>query len=208
MKVLHICSQHFNGNELWTAFSVMKRRGHTVCLTSTGKIIVDEVTGERRRLKRSLDEPQDPHKFDALIFTSGNMQDSEAYWTNKTATGYVKEFNAQGKPIAAICITVPVLAPAVDGKTVTCFPLIRSKEIMRRAGATLSPVSMVRDQNIVTAENQMMTQMWAEEFCNLLEGIPPQFVLTDSGFVPGGIPRKPIRELELIKAARARQANT
>jgi protease I len=167
---------------------------------STGRIIIDEVTGEKRRLRQSFEDgPIDTTKFDGLIFTSGNMKDSEAYWTHKQARRYVDEFNQQGKPIAAICITVPVLIPAVAGKQVTCFPLIREKDMLRRAGAILSPVSVVRDQNLVTAENQMATQMWAEEYCRLLEGKPSETDLQDCNWKVKTIPRRPIAAIERIR---------
>ena len=32
----------------------------------------------------------------------------------------------------------------------------------------------------------MMTEMWGEEISNLLEGKPPQYAFTDTGFTPKG----------------------
>jgi protease I len=208
MRVLNVCCCHFNlsGNELFTALSVIKSAGHTFEVRSTDTVIEDEVTGDKRRLKQTIyDSPPDPDTFDGLMFTSGTMRDSEAYWTNLQALEYVRAFAAFGKPVAAICITVPVLIPAIKGRTVTCFPLIREKDLLRRAGAVLSPVSMVRDGNVVTAENQMATQIWAEEFVALMEGRPPVHTLTDCDWREKTIPRKDIPILQELQRKQGRR---
>jgi len=57
-------------------------------------------------------------------------------------------------------------------------------------GAILQNTSLTVDGQTVTAENQMITQMWAEEICNLLEGRPQQYTMEDSGFTPKGLERK------------------
>jgi hypothetical protein len=48
----------------------------------------------------------------------------------------------------------------------------------------------------------MASQMWAEEFCNMLEGKETEYTLTDSGFVPRGNERKPLPGWDrVVKAA-------
>ena len=70
---------------------------------------------------------------------------------------------------------------------------------MKQAGAILNEVTLTRDQNIVTAEHQMASQMWAEEYCNLLEDLPTEHVFELSGFVPRGRPRKDPEVLAELK---------
>ena len=65
--------------------------------------------------------------------------------------------------------------------------------------AILQTVALTRDQNLVTAEHQMATQMWAEEFCNMLEGRDSEHVMTESGFTPMGRERMPIPEVEDLR---------
>jgi hypothetical protein len=97
---------------------------------------------------------------------------------------------------------VPAIREVTRGKKVSFFPLIRSRQMLSAAGAILQTVALTRDQNLVTAEHQMASQMWANEFCNLLEGLPTQYALMDSGFVPKGRERKPIPAVENIRRLR------
>jgi putative intracellular protease/amidase len=197
-KVLVICSRQFNGHELKNLLTGIRRGGHQYTLASTDYVLEDEVTHNMIRCRLLVQDATD-EGFDALAFSSGDMRDSEGYWTNPHCERLVKAFNDNGRPIAAICITVPAIRWAVSGKTITCFPLVRSKDLLRQAGATLSPLSLCRDQNIVTAEHQMASQMWAEEFVALIDGKPKLYNLIDSGYSPPGIPRKPIPVVEDIR---------
>lgn len=180
---------------------VMKNRGHTFDLLSTDYVIQDEITMRPSRIKRLVQEvdPEEMRQFDGFMVVSGNMADTEAYWDNKTVLGYIRVAEEDQKPIAAICCSVPTVREAAKDKKVSFFPLVRSRARLESAGAILQTVAVTRDQNLVTAEHQMATEMWAEEFCNLLEGKPQEHFFTDSGFTPRGRERKPIPVLEDIK---------
>jgi putative intracellular protease/amidase len=182
----------------------MQKRGVEFDLVSTDYIIQDEITMRPNKIEQTVYEVEDLSKYDGIMVVSGNMEDTEAYWTDKKVLSLVRESNEAGKVIGAICCSVPTIREATNGKKVSFFPLLKSKDLLRRAGAILQSVAMTRDQNLVTAEHQMASQMWAEEYCNLLLGLPPEFTLLDSGFIPRGGERKPIPELERIKEARAK----
>lgn len=199
MKVLVVVARQFNGHELWTSLGVLKHRGHTFEVISTAKNLVDEVTGQRVVITRTLDDVPNLTEFDALMFISGNMADTEAYWTDPRTLAYVDEAHSRHIPIAAICCSVPTIRKAAKGKRVSYFPLIRSEDLLRDAGAILSTLTYSVDDNLVTAEHQMATQMWAEAFCDVMEGKKHTIELVDSFYVPRGRERKPIPELEHIK---------
>jgi putative intracellular protease/amidase len=204
-RVLIVCAQRYNGHELWTTLGILRSRGHVFDVASTGLIIYDEITFVPNRIELLVgSDGLDLSAYDALMVVSGNMQDTERYWKDRTVLGYVDWFNSRSFPIAAICCSVPTVRGAAFGRRVAFFPLVRSRELLVSAGAVPSSLAMVRDGSLVTAEHQMATQIWVSEFCNLLEGKPPEFVLRDSGFTPRGSPRKPIPILEQIKAAAAR----
>jgi putative intracellular protease/amidase len=204
VRILVICSRRFNRHELTNLLGTLRQAGHSFHVMSTDSIIQDELNLEfKKRAHFVLDQDwPEPDRYDGLAFSSGNMQDSELYWNHPTAKSYVEAFNYVGKPIYAICITVPAIRWAAEGKTVTCFPLIRSKDLLRMAGAKISGLSIARDQNLVTAEHQMASQMAAEEYCALLAGEPVRYPLVDANWKPRYIKRRDIRELEIIKAAR------
>lgn len=201
--ILVVCARRYNGHELWTALGVIRERGHTFELISTDYIIQDEITMRPNKIKRIIDEV-DPDeilegKFDAFMIVSGNMADTEAYWKHDRVLKYISTANANGLPIAAICCSVPTVRQVAKDKQVSFFPLVRSRKLLTEAGAILRTVALTRDQNLVTAEHQMASQMWAEEFCNLIEGKPTQYDLQDSGYVPKGRERMPIPVVEEIR---------
>lgn len=193
-KVLVVCARRFNGHELITALGVMSQRGHEFEVISTDYVVQDEITMQPNRIKRIIDDVSvaEVTEFDGLMIVSGNMVDTEAYWTNDKVLSYIRKAQEHNLAIAAICCSVPTIRDVAKGKRVSFFPLVRSKHLLTQAGAILTTVAMTRDDKLVTAEHQMATQIWAEEFCNVLEGKPPEHVLMDSGFVPRGRPRKPI----------------
>jgi putative intracellular protease/amidase len=153
---------------------------------------------EPNRILRTISDvsPENTvESFDGLMIVSGNMADTEYYWKHERVLAYVETFNNQNKPIAAICCSVPTIRNAAKGKRVSFFPLVRSKTLLVSCGALPQTVTISRDDNLVTAEHQMASEVWANEFCNLIEGIPQQAIFHDSGFVPKGRERKPNKEV-------------
>lgn len=205
IDVLVICARRYNGHELWTALGVITNRGHTVEVVSTDRIIQDEITLRPNRIARTLDDLDVNHvteEFESLMIVSGNMADTEAYWKDERVLKIVHLMEQVLRPIAAICCSVPTVRNAAKNKKVSYFPLLRSKHLLESAGAIPQTIAMTRDANLVTAEHQMATQVWAEEFCNLLEHKPQEHFFEDSGFVPKGRERKPIPELERLKRSK------
>ncbi len=193
-KLLVVCAKRYNGHELWTLLGVLQARGHEFEVVSQETLIRDELTLQPNTIERTVYEVDakqlDP--FQGICVVSGNMEDTEAYWTDKHVTALLHEFRNQGKLTSAICCSVPTLAPICRDVKVSYFPLVRSKQRLQAFGALLQTTSMTVDRlnRTITAENQMMTQMWAEEITNFLEGKNPTYHLTDSGFVPKGSKRK------------------
>jgi putative intracellular protease/amidase len=207
--ILVVCARQYNGHELWTALGVIRQRGHTFELISTDYIIQDEITMRPNRIKRIIDEvaPDEVEqgKYDAFMIVSGNMADTEAYWKHDRVLKYIDVANSKNMPIAAICCSVPTVRRAAKDKKVSFFPLVRSRQLLTDAGAILQTVALTVDKNLVTAEHQMASQMWAEEFCNLIEGKEPTYKFTDSGYVPKGRERMPIPEIEALRLKLGRE---
>lgn len=205
MKVLVICARKYNGHELWTTLGVLQERGHSFEVVSTDLIIKDEKTFQSNVVERRVYDidPSKVQTFDGLIVVSGNMADTEAYWDDKHVQSLVGEMRQLSRPVAAICCSVPTLAPICAGVKVSFFPLIRSRKRMLAVGAIPTNVALTVDQGIATAEHQMASMMWAHEIANLLENKPPQFSFVDSGYTPKGRPRRMPKEVEaMIEAAK------
>jgi putative intracellular protease/amidase len=200
--LLVVVSRQYNGHELWTALGVLQERGHTFDIVSTAYEIEDEVTHQRNTIEHVLDDVPHLNGHEGLMFISGNMKDTEAYWKDSRALRYVSEAVEQDIPIAAICCSVPTIREAVKGKQVSYFPLLRSTEILRNAGAKLSTVSVSADGKLVTAEHQMATQLWAETFGDVLDGKQPKVTLVDSKFRPPNRLRRNKEVERLIEIAK------
>lgn len=188
--LLVICAKRYNGHELWTMLGVVQERGHTFEVVSQSTLIRDELTLKPNTIARTVYEVHTTFDHDAVVVVSGNMKDTEAYWTDKHVVKLLEGFDAEEKIIAAICCSVPTLGPVVNGIKVSYFPLIRSRHRLRDHGAILQNTSLTVDGRFITAENQMITEMWAEEICNRLEGLPEQYKMVDCGWSPKGLERK------------------
>jgi len=203
VKVLVICARRYNGHELWTALGIMQEAGIEFEVISTANVIADEITFQSNTIERTIDdvEPSEIDSFDGLMIVSGNMADTELYWKHPKVLAYVDEANRLNKQIAAICCSVPTVRAAAKDKTVSFYPLVRSRDLLTLAGATLSNISISSDGNLVTAEHQMATQTWAEAFVAKLKGEDPELTLRDSGFKPTGKTRRKLHpRLEALRS--------
>lgn len=197
MKVQVICCRRYNSKELLTALNTLRTRGHDFQVASTSNIIESE-DGRYPTYRVSTIADGLP-VFDGIMLTSGNPIDSTAYHDNQDVLDVVDKYNGVGRPIAAICNMTPVIRNVARGKHVTCYPTIRNKALFEEAGAILENVTMVRDGNLVTGEHPEAADVWAEEFCNLLEGKPQEHFFTPVEFTAGQWERKPLPELEDYK---------
>lgn len=197
--VLVLVSQRYNPREFWIALQVLTQAGIKTDIVSTSKVIQNEETGEAHRIKKTVVSLASAASTDyhGLVVISGNPPDTEFYYKHQHTQRLVREFNEEGKPLAAICAAVPTLAPALKGKAVSWFPLQKSRNILSTAGAILREVGLTLDQNVVTAENEWMTRPWMECFRDLILGVKPQVpTLTPSGLSPKKIPRRDIPEVQ------------
>lgn len=191
MKVLVVCARRYNGHELWTFLGVLQEAEIDFEVISTSTLVEDEVTYQPNLIDRTLDDVESVKGFDGLAFVSGNMKDTEAYWDDPRTLRYVRQAVDMNIPIAAICCSVPTVRYAANGKKVSYFPLLRSTELLERAGALCQTISITVDGKLVTAEHQMATQTWAEAYVRVLNGdLEVDLGLQDSGFVPGGKGRR------------------
>lgn len=90
--------------------------------------------------------------YDALLLPGGQMN-PDILRMNERAIAIVREFDAAGKPIAAICHAPWLLAEAgiVGGKTVTSWPSIRTD--LKNAGANVVDQEVAEDGNLITSRN-------------------------------------------------------
>jgi protease I len=108
-------------------------------LTATETAPVDQAVGDA-----SVDD------FAALVLPGG-VANPDALRTDEKAVGFVKDFMASGKPVAAICHAPWTLVEAdvVRGRRMTSWPSLRTD--LRNAGADWVDESVVTDGNLITS---------------------------------------------------------
>lgn len=189
MKVLVITSRRFNGHELWTALGVLHKEGVEFEVVATHPTIADEVDQGVYTISRVLDDlsPEDVLEFDGLMVVSGNPRDTEVLWTHQRAQKAVRTAFEADLPLGAICAAVPSIRLAAKGKRVTYYPLMKARDLLRRAGAEFVNTAVHVDGKLVTAEHQMATSLWAECFVKVLrdEDADPGLLDPSEIFKPG-----------------------
>ncbi|MET9311954.1 type 1 glutamine amidotransferase domain-containing protein [Kribbella sp. NPDC003505] len=108
-------------------------------LTAAETVPVDQAVGDA-----SVDD------FVALVLPGG-VANPDALRTDEKAVGFVKDFMASGKPVAAICHAPWTLVEAdvVRGRRMTSWPSLRTD--LRNAGADWVDESVVTDGNLITS---------------------------------------------------------
>ncbi|MEB3415458.1 type 1 glutamine amidotransferase domain-containing protein [Alteriqipengyuania sp. WL0013] len=106
--------------------------------------------GESVKVDKTVDEVDTIDGFDALLLPGGQMN-PDILRMNERAIALVRDFEIQGKPIAAICHAPWLLAEAdiVKGRTVTSWPSIRTD--LANAGANVVDEEVVVDGNLITS---------------------------------------------------------
>ena len=151
-NVAFVLDDDFEDSEFKVPYDRISEAGHqiTVIGTEAGR----EVNGKRGQEKFELEATPDsvnPEDFDALVIPGGYAPDKL-----RTETGVVKfvqGFFDGDKPVAAICHAGSLLveANAVDGRTVTSWPSVRTD--LENAGAKWVDKEVVVDGNLITSRN-------------------------------------------------------
>ncbi len=119
--------------------------------------------------------------FEAVIIPGG--QAPAALREIPEAVEFIREFNAAGKVIAAICHGPQLLAAAnaLEGRTITCVSGIQDE--MEEAGAKYVDEELVIDENLITSRtpgdldvfSRAISEAALEEFDDYLDTVlPPQ----------------------------------
>ena len=89
----------------------------------------------------------------AALVLPGGVANPDQLRTDEGAVGFVAAFIGSGKPVAAICHAPWTLveAGAVDGRTITSWPSLRTD--ITNAGGTWVDDEVVIDGNLITSRN-------------------------------------------------------
>jgi protease I len=106
--------------------------------------------------------------YDLLILPGGTIN-PDRLRRNNEAIEFIREFDRQEKPIAAICHGPQLLIEAglIEGKEATSFHSIKTDMI--NAGADWKDVAVVRDGNIITSQNPDTIPAFLKKIIDILK---------------------------------------
>lgn len=127
-----------------------------------------EKPGHRFTLNASFDEIQ-PENYDALLIPGGRAP--EYLRLNSRLLEIVRHFDAAGKPIAAICHGLQILAAAgvLQGRSCTAYPACGPEVTLAGGTYVPCPVDGVHvDGNLVSAPAWPAHPRWLAAFIRIL----------------------------------------
>ena len=152
-KVLMIATNGFEQDELFKPREALLEAGVELTLASLSR---DPIQGEKGGEKGESITPDAlvnevrAEDYDALVIPGG-VANPDKMRTDPNAVKLVRDFLFAKKPVAAICHGPWLLAEAeaLDGRTVTAWPSIRTD--LKHAGATVVDREVVVDDNLITS---------------------------------------------------------
>jgi protease I len=173
-RILIVATDGFEQWELFGPREILQKRGAEVVLASPKldpiQATVHDDPGKTIRPDLTVDQAN-ADDFDALILPGG-VRNPDHLRTNAKAIQLIKDFAAQGKPVAAICHGPWLLVEAdlLRGRTATSWPSIRTD--LRNGGANVVDEAVVVDENIVTSREPGDVEPFTEAVIDLVENAP------------------------------------
>ena len=185
-RVLIVASDGFEELELFGPFEILRKCGAEVVLAAPKlepiQATVHDDPGKTIRPDLTIDDV-DAGDFDALILPGG-VRNPDHLRMNSRAIQLIRDFAAQGKPVAAICHGPWLLVEAdlLRGRIATGWPSIRTD--LRNAGANVVDEAVVVDGNIITSRNPDDVDPFTEAVIKLIENVPDVTAATGQQQLP------------------------
>lgn len=173
-RVLIVATDGFEEWELFGPREILQKRGGEVVLASLKRdpiqATIHDDPGKTISPDLTVDEAR-ADDFDALILPGG-VRNPDQLRMHPRVIELIREFDRQGKPIAAICHGPWLLVEAdvLRGRTATSWPSIRTD--LRNAGANVVDEPAVTDGNIVTSRNPDDVEAFTGALAALIESAP------------------------------------
>jgi len=152
-KIAILATHGFEESELSSPKEYLEQQGwtaHIVSPTSGSiKAWAEKDWGKEYPVDKTLDEAS-ASDYDALVLPGGVINPDQLR-TQEKALGFVKDFFAQHKPVAAICHGPQILISAgvVEGRKLTSVNSISTD--LKNAGAEWEDREVVVDEGLVTS---------------------------------------------------------
>jgi protease I len=170
-KILIMATDGFEQSELFGPREILIDHGAEVTLASPDlkpiQATVHDDPGKTIRPDITIEDARSAD-YDALILPGG-VRNPDALRTNKAAIALIRDFDAGGKPIAAICHGPWLLIEAdlVNGRTVTGWPSIRTD--LLNAGGNVVDQAVAVDGNVITSRKPDDVQQFTDALIDAVE---------------------------------------
>ena len=175
VRVAIIANEWFEQSEMEEPRKALDAEGAETVLISTkpGEIQARShgEKGDRFRVDMTIDAAR-ANDFDAVLLPGGTLN-ADKLRMEERARGFVREMQAAGKPIAAICHAPWLLVSAglVKGRTLTSYYTLQDD--IRNAGGTWQDQEVVRDRNWVTSRQPSDIPAFNRATIELIAGAVP-----------------------------------
>ena len=175
MRVAIIANEWFEQSEMEEPRKALDAAGaKTVLISSKAGEIQARSKGEkggRFPVDATLDDVR-ANDFDAVLLPGGTLN-ADKLRMDERARAFVREMQAAGKPIAAICHAPWLLVSAglVKGRTLTSFYTLQDD--IRNAGGTWVDREVARDRNLVTSRQPSDIPQFNEAVIDLFAAAVP-----------------------------------
>ena len=155
-NVMILATDGFEQSELFKPKQNLEDNGFKTTLVSleSGDIKAwdQDDWGKTIAVDKVVDDIADIEEYDALLIPGGQIN-PDLLRVNEKAVAIVRDFEIQGKPIAAICHAPWMLIEAgiVKGRTATSYTSIRTD--LKNAGANVVDEEVAVDGNLITSRN-------------------------------------------------------
>jgi len=173
-RILIVATDGFEEWELFGPREILHKRGAEAVLASPRldpiQATVHDDPGKTIRPDLTVDEAN-ADDFDALVLPGG-VRNPDSLRTHPNVIQLIKDFAAQGKPVAAICHGPWLLVEAdlLRGRTATSWPSIRTD--LRNAGANVVDEAVAVDENIITSRKPDDVEPFTNAVIDLVENAP------------------------------------
>ncbi|WP_334110778.1 DJ-1/PfpI/YhbO family deglycase/protease [Thermodesulfitimonas autotrophica] len=168
--LLVIAPKDFRDEEFFTPKQIFAEKGTQVTVASTARGTATGMLGGKAKVDLVFAEVR-ASSYDAVVIAGGTG--SETYlWGNQQLRRIVQEAYAQGKVVAAICLSPVVLARAgcLKGREATVFPDPAAVKELKSAGAKYVNRSVVTAGKVVTGRDPEAAGEFAQVVARLLSG--------------------------------------
>ena len=167
-RVACLLANGFEDSELRVPYQALKEAG--IAVDVIGQQAGEELRGERGQEQVKTDVAIDqarPDRYQALLIPGGFSPDRLR--ADQRFVDFVREFDALGRPIAAVCHGPQLLMAArlVKGRTLTAWKTVR--EDLELAGVRTRDEPVVRDGNWITSRQPSDLPAFSEALLRTLQ---------------------------------------